>query len=445
MKKVLLVGSGAREHAIAFALTKHGEVELYSCQGYSNYGITKCSKMVLETETDFQAIMDFAKKNNVEFAVVGPEAQLQDGIVDMLEENGIPCASPRKKAARIESDKMFMRNLLNKYSIEGNIKHVVTDNINEAIYFCKKNNWQVAVKPIGLTSGKGVKVWGEHLKNEEEVIAYITEVISTGMSGYSKVLLEELLVGQEFTIHYFCDGTKAIPTISIQDHKRAYNNDKGPNTGGMGAYSEVDKLPFITENDLIFVEQIGNQVINALKIEGSPFRGVLYGQYIKTEKGIKIIEFNSRFGDPEAMNTLMLLKSNFVDICIDMINGNLDKEKIEFNKKASLCVYIVPYGYGIESMENEQVFINYKNILRNNGIIFFGSCNFQKKEDDTIIVSTTRSRTLAICAMGNDLKESFSIVSKCLKHVSGKIHYRTDIGSDESINKKIKMIENFNK
>lgn len=445
MVKVLLVGSGAREHAIAYALTKNIETELYSCQGYSNYGIKECSKKILETETDYEQIVEFAKKNQVDFAFIGPEAQLRDGLVDILESNGIPCASPTRMAARIESDKMFMRELLDKYFIDGRINYLVTENIDEALQFCSNLDWKVAVKPIGLTAGKGVKVWGDHLKNEQEVSDYIKEIISNGISGYSQVLIEELLIGQEFTIHFFSDGKNAYPSIPIQDHKRAFNEDQGPNTGGMGAYSDKVNLPFLSQEDLQAAYAIGNNVIAALSEEGCPFKGILYGQFILTQYGIKIIEFNSRFGDPEAMNTLTLLESDFTEICKNIINGSLMINQIVFKKQASLCVYIVPAGYGIDPKENEKIVISSDKIKEKGARVFFGSCNFVDSYDGIITVSTTKSRTFGICALGENLEDAFGSVSQCFQHINGNVHYRTDIGSTKAITNKITMVNKFRK
>lgn len=440
MRKVMLIGSGAREHAIAYALTKNGNVELYSCQGFANYGISRLSKEVIDTEKDYAEIIKFGLKNHIDFAFVGPEAQLTDGIVDMLEENGIPCASPSRKAARIESDKMFMRSLMDKYNMDGQIRYLVTTDFAEAVHFCGKLNWKVAIKPIGLTAGKGVRVWGDHLKTEDEVKEYINEILTRGISGYNKVLVEELLTGQEFTIHFFCDGNNAYPSVPVQDHKRAYNNDKGPNTGGMGAYSDVEILPFLNNNDLQDAHAIGKSAVRALNKEGCPFKGVLYGQYILTAQGVKVIEFNSRFGDPEAMNTLMLLDSDFPEICLSMISGTLKQDQIKFRKSASLCVYIVPAEYGVNPLVDEPVAINLEEITRSGLSVFFGSCNFSKEEKGTIVVRTTKSRTLAIASTGEKLAAAYSSVSDCLQYVSGKVHYRTDIGSPDSIKQKIDMI-----
>lgn len=443
MKKILLVGSGAREHAIAYSLKKNNDVELYSCQSYSNYGITELSKAVLQTETDHKKIVEFCNQKNIDFCVIGPESPLEAGLTDALSQANFKCASPSKAAARIETDKHFMRSILDKHNVPGQIKNLTTSSVEAALEFCEEMKWKVAIKPIGLTAGKGVKVWGDHLSNEEEVQAYIREILTEKISGHHAVLIEDLLIGQEFTIHFFCDGKSAFPTPPVQDHKRAFDHDAGPNTGGMGSYSFQKRLPFLNEEDYEFCCRIGQQIIEALNEEGSPFKGILYGQFILTSQGPKIIEFNSRFGDPEAINTLLLLDSDFSEICSAIITGELTKSMIRFKNQFSLASYAVPAGYGIASRENEILTIDEEIIKQLGTNIFFGSCNFVDKIGSKITVKTTKSRTFAVAAVGDDLKHAYHNVINSLKSVEGLFHYRTDIGSEESIKNKMTMMSSL--
>ena len=237
--KILTIGGGAREHAAVCALARGG-AEIYAVMKNANPGIEELAKKVLlADESDIDKICDFAINNFIEFAFVGPEAPLAAGVVDALANVGVKCASPTKAAARIETSKTFMRNLVQKYSIEGNIAFASFDNETDAIEYVRNVKYPVAIKPVGLTGGKGVKVQGDQLKDVEDTIAYIDEIFQNNVGG-GKVIIEEKAVGEEFTQMVFTDGKDIIPMPLVQDHKRAYEGDTGPNTGGMGSYSDAD-------------------------------------------------------------------------------------------------------------------------------------------------------------------------------------------------------------
>ncbi|MEE9150740.1 MAG: phosphoribosylamine--glycine ligase, partial [Thermoplasmata archaeon] len=248
--KVLTVGGGAREHAIVKALLK-GDVELYSVMKNRNPGIARVSKDTLYTkETEVDKVTEWAKSKGVDFAVIGPEAPLDAGIVDVLEKEGIPSVGPSQKASWIEISKRYMRDLMARHNLPGMVDYKVFDNTEEAKKFLKDYGKEVVVKPIGLTGGKGVKIMGEHLLTKENVIDYCKEIINNKIGGSSSFILEEKIVGEEITLQAFCDGSHIIPMPAVQDHKRAYEGDIGPNTGGMGSYSQENGLlPFLAKDE----------------------------------------------------------------------------------------------------------------------------------------------------------------------------------------------------
>ena len=324
--KVLTVGGGGREHAAVEALYRSG-AEIYAVMKNANPGIIARSKEhMLCNEKDVEKVCAFAKEKGVELAFIGPEAPLEVGIVDALEAEGIKCAAPTKAAARIETSKTFMRELVEKHGIEGNLGFAHFDNAKDAEEYLKGIDHEIVVKPVGLTGGKGVKVQGEHLHSFQETMDYVNEIFDQNIGG-AGVILEERAVGEEFTQMVFVDGKHIVPLPLVQDHKRAYEGDVGPNTGGMGSYTDGNHLlPFITQSEREAAIAILQDMVDAMAEEGCPYRGTMYGQFMLTVNGPKIIEINARFGDPEAMNVLPILKSSFTDICWKMATGTLDDD-----------------------------------------------------------------------------------------------------------------------
>ncbi|WP_456474580.1 phosphoribosylamine--glycine ligase, partial [Candidatus Pyrohabitans sp.] len=363
--KVLLVGGGAREHAIAEALKRSSEVELYSAMNNANPGIKRLSREVLRIkETDIEGVKNFALKQGIELAVIGPESPLCSGLADALLGEGIACVGPRRSLAMIECSKEFCRNLMAKYRIPGSLRYGTFDDAEEAANYIDAFGGDIAVKPVGLTGGKGVKVVGEQLKDKEEAKAYAREVIEHGIGG-SRVVIEERALGEEFTLQAFVDGSSVVAMPAVQDHKRAFEGDEGHNTGGMGSYSQSDGLlPFLTREDYDFALQVIRKTVAALKKEtGEGYRGILYGQFMKGRE-IKLIEFNCRFGDPEAMNVLTLLESDFAEICARIAEGTLSAKHVSFAELASVCKYVVPKGYGIDPAPPARISIDEEAIKR---------------------------------------------------------------------------------
>ncbi len=435
--KALSIGGGAREHAIVKALAQ-SNAEIFAVMKNRNPGIVGLSKDVLyEKETETKRIAEWAKSIGIDIAVIGPEAPLGEGIVNALEEAGVPAVGPTQNAARIEISKEFMRNLLKKHNVPGNLDYRIFDDITDLKEFLIDYDKEVVVKPIGLTGGKGVKVMGEHLLGKEDVIKYCEQIISNKIGGSSKFVIEERAIGEEFTLQTFCDGEHVIPMPAVQDHKRAYEGDKGPNTGGMGSYSQEDGLlPFLKREEYDEAVNIIQKIIDAMKDEGAPYKGFLYGQFMLTKHEPKIIECNARFGDPEAMNVLPLLKSDFFELCWGIVDGTLSSKKADFDNKATVCKYVVPKGYGVKSLVGEKVIVDKHGIEKIGAELFYASVN--EKEGQ---IYTTSSRSMAVVGIENSIKEAERIAESALSHVKGNVFMRHDIGKEELIARKIEHMK----
>jgi phosphoribosylamine--glycine ligase len=294
MVNCLIVGHGAREHVIGEALVNSG-ANLYAFMSFKNAGLEDLSKDIhVHSETDFTEIISFCKVKNIDFAVIGPEAPLCVGIVDALENGGIPCAGPKIEAAQLEGSKIFTRNLLEKYKIASNLRSKAFNSMEGIESYIKDVGAEtIVVKPDGLTGGKGVKVYGDHLFSKQDIIDYCQELTDQR----SPFILEEKCDGEEFTLQTFVDGKNVVGSPLVQDHKRAYEDDKGPNTGGMGSYSMEDHLmPFINKKDVEEAIADMKKTVAAVKSEtGVEYKGFLYGQFMKTISGLKLTYYENKF------------------------------------------------------------------------------------------------------------------------------------------------------
>jgi phosphoribosylamine--glycine ligase len=433
MKNILLVGSGAREHAIATAIIKSPQdVNLYVVGNSHNPGIKELAEgYVVGDICDPKFVTEYALENKINFAVLGPEAVIAAGIGDSLEEAGIKSASPNKTTGQLESSKSFTRNLLNKYNIAGNPKFQSFTSEEGLADYLKQFGDDFVVKDDGLKGGKGVKVSGDHLNGFEEGLAYALECLR----GSGKVIIEEKMVGQEFSLMSFCDGKTTVDMPAIQDHKRAFVGDKGPNTGGMGTYSDADhSLPFLTADDIKQASEITKKVAAAMKEEtGQEFKGVMYGGFMAVKDGVRLIEYNARFGDPEAMNIFTLLNSDFVAICEAIIEGTLDQAEVNFDQKATVCKYLVPEGYPTNSVKGEK--IELPSELEDVDVYF---ASVDKKEDGLYLKG---SRAVAFVASGETLGEAEQKVEKVISMAKGPVRYRPDIGTAEVLDAKITQMK----
>ncbi|TFG21328.1 MAG: phosphoribosylamine--glycine ligase [Promethearchaeota archaeon] len=425
----VIVGNGAREHAISKALVRGG-ANLKAFMSSNNPGIAKLAQnnVKLSSLDNFKELIDFSQGSD--FVVIGPEAPLVVGVANALESAGIPCIGPTIEAAQLEGSKMFTRELLRKYDIKSNIPFESFDTMEGVEHWIDELGLEnVVVKPDGLTGGKGVRVFGAHLHNKQEVLEYCQECLNSS-GGF---VIEEKLDGEEFTLQTFVDGTHVIPTPLVQDHKRAFEGDEGPNTGGMGSYSMKDHLmPFITKEDVSLALAEMEQSISALKKEtNAEYKGFLYGQYMKTRKGIKLVEFNVRFGDPEAMNVLSIMESNMVDICLKIIDGTLT-DKLEFKSVATVCKYLVPAGYPMNPAKNYPIEVD-ESSLDSLGVQYYYA-SVDKREEN---VYTTGSRTMGLLGTGNSLEEAENLAEQATKHVKGPLFHRADIGTNKLLQKRI--------
>ncbi|MGN0093993.1 MAG: phosphoribosylamine--glycine ligase [Methanobrevibacter sp.] len=427
--KVLVVGAGAREHAICDALKD--DVELYTYISKKNPGISRMSTYTIGDEGEVDKVAEYAKDNNIELAVIGPESPLGEGIVDKLEEVGVKCVGPCKSAARIETDKSFMRNLFEKYNIPGSLTYKVFDNTKDLNEFLDSYDKEVVVKPVGLTGGKGVKIVGDHLKDNNEAKEYASEVIDNVMGGFAQVIIEERVIGEEYTIQAFCDGQHLAPMPAAQDHPHAFEGDQGAITGGMGSYSDKGGLlPFLSQEDYDASVKIMQEVVDAIAKDAKPYKGILYGQFMLSSDGPRLIEFNARFGDPEAMNVLPLMKTKMIDVCKAIADGNLDK--VEFNNLASVCKYIVPDGYPDTEYAGEKIEVDEKAIEDLGAKVFYASVS---EDDDGI--KLTGSRALGIVAQGKSISEAEKIAEKACEFVKGPVYHRSDVGTEELVQKRV--------
>jgi phosphoribosylamine--glycine ligase len=430
--KVLAVGGGAREHAIASALKRDGAT-LYACMKNRNPGIARLSEeFALVDETDVDAVVSYAKMRGVELAFIGPEAPLEAGLADALRKAGIPTVGPSKDAARLETSKDFMRKLMQKHRLPGAIKFLSSNSQDEIFGWLDKYGPDVVVKPSGLTGGKGAKIYGEHLSTMGEVKQYCSEILGGKMDGSRLVILEERLEGEEFTIQAFCDGKTVVSTPAVQDHKRAYEGDKGPNTGGMGSYSDCNHLlPFMTREDYDRGLEIIKKVNGAMRADGLDYRGIIYGQFMLTKDGPRVVEFNARFGDPEAMNILTIICDSFLEVAKGIATGTLSNE-YRFSQEATVCKYIVPEGYGTKSLSNQRIDVDEEEIRRAGATLYYAAVNETEEG-----IFTTSSRSIGIVGTGKSIEEAEGICESALEHVKGRVFVRHDIGKSGLIKKRI--------
>jgi phosphoribosylamine--glycine ligase len=417
---VLLVGGGGREHAIARALAE-SEASLYACAGNRNPGIAAIAEgfETLDT-TNPTAVVSYAERVDATLAVVGPEGPLAAGVADALDDAGVYAFGPREEQARIETDKAFQRRFMREHDVPGCPDFETFEDVDAACEYIDEYDGDLAVKPAGLTGGKGVRVTGDQV-TKEEAKAYLRE------SDYDRVVLEERLVGEEFTVQAFVANGDLRVTPAVQDHKRAYEGDEGPNTGGMGSYSDSGlALPFMTEEDYREAVDVLKATVEAL----DGYKGVLYGQFMLTADGVKVVEFNARFGDPEAMNTLPVLNTDFLDVLVAARDGE-DLPELSFAPKATVCKYAVPEGYPTDPEAGAKVEITEENA--GDALLFYASVD---ERDDGIY--TTTSRAFAVVGIADSITEAEEIAEDALS-VAGEegLDVRHDIGKPDLVQKRI--------
>jgi phosphoribosylamine--glycine ligase len=427
--KILVIGSGAREHAILRALDRSPQdKEIYCLVSNMNPGIAElCDEILIGNFNDSEFVVNYAKEVDATLAIIGPENPLANGVADALWEAGVKVVGPKKDLAQLETSKAFTRDLLKEYDIPGGPKYQTFNSINGVADFLNILGENYVVKYDGLAGGKGVKVSGDHLHSHEEALAYCQELVDKN----GEFVIEEKFIGEEFSLMSFCDGETLKHMPAVQDHKRAYEGDTGSNTGGMGTYSDANhSLPFLSDNDIAEAHEINIRTAKAVKDKfGDGYKGILYGGFMVTSTGVKLIEYNARFGDPEAMNVLSLLESDFIDICHGIADGNLKNIDVQFANKATVCKYAVPEGYPGNPVIGEPIDIS--KIVNPDGL-FYASVDIQNGQ-----LVEAGSRTVAVVGIADTISDAEKIAEKEVSSIGGPLFHRKDIGTDSVIQKRI--------
>ena len=448
---ILLVGCGGREHAIAKSILKESEnlknINLYCVGNYKNPGIEKLigvdNYYILDIiDKNYNSILEFCKKKDISYAIIGAEGPLGDGLSDFLNLSNIKCIGPLQSYAKIEWDKNFARSLMMDYGLKKyNPRYkLFSPNLLESLD-CSKLFYETiesfgnyVIKPVGLCGGKGVKIYGEHFTKHQDALDYLESIIKTGMS----VLVEEKLIGKEFSLMSFCDGKTLAHMPPVVDFKRAYNNNQGPNTGSMGSVSYSDhSLPFLTSDDVYEAEGVNEIIIKALDYHNLMnntdyrettgkigYRGIIYGSFMMTKRGLRVIEFNARFGDPECINILSILSTDINKIfsAINTQTLGLIKDQIEYRKESSLLLYLVPSGYPENPQKGCEISFNERIDIDN---LIFASVY---RENEKYLLKGSRAIGIIVNHKSNNLKILNDIALEKAIFINGPVRYRSDIG-----------------
>ena len=416
--KVLVIGSGGREHAIVKKIALSPKVDkIFSAPG--NAGIAKDAVCLDIAVNDFEQLADFAVKEEIDLTIVGPDDPLVAGIVDEFESRGLRVFGPKKNAAIIEGSKVFSKELMKKYNIP-TAQYQTFDDPKEAVNYLKTCKYPIVLKADGLALGKGVLICND-FNEAAEGVRSIMEDRKFGAAG-NRLVIEEYMTGREVSVLAFCDGSHIKPMTSAQDHKRAKDGDQGLNTGGMGTFSPS---PFYSkEIDEFCRKNIYQPTIDAMKAEGRDFVGILFVGLMLTEEGPKVLEYNARFGDPEAQVVLPRLKNDLVELCEACIDGRLNDVELEFEENAAVCVILASEGYpehyekgfpitGLEKFDNQKDYF-----------LYHAGTKLQGPD-----IVTNGGRVLGVTAIGKDLREARSRAYEACDWVCfpGK-YYRKDIG-----------------
>jgi phosphoribosylamine--glycine ligase len=406
--KVLVIGSGGREHAMVWKLAQSRQVDkVYCCQG--NAGIAEIAECIDIAMNDHEALIDFVKYEWIDMTIVGPEVPLSEGIVDAFEKEGRKIMGPTRAAAQLESSKVFAKDFMRKYSIP-TADYKVFTSYNQAEEYIRFKGAPIVVKADGLAAGKGVIV----AESVDEAIDGIKRIMKDKVFGDAgnRVVIEDCLKGEEASYMIFTDGKKILPMVSSQDHKRIFDGDKGPNTGGMGAYSPA---PVVTDElEQVILKKVMRPVIDGMKKEGIKFKGILYAGLMVDDGKPKVLEYNCRLGDPETQPVLMRMESDLMDIAFGITDEKLDRVDIKWKEEATVCVVISSKGYPGAYKKGKVItgldqFRGSKDV-----VVFHAGTSFN---DDKLV--TSGGRVLGVTALGKDLKEAKQKAYDAI----GKIHF----------------------
>jgi phosphoribosylamine--glycine ligase len=424
-----LVGAGGREHAIGEALVR-SEAHLYVAAPTVNPGLKRISKdYKLVKVEDGPAIASWAKSLRATLAVIGPDAAVAAGVADELRSTGIPTVGPGKAAGRIESSKAFARSLMAEHKVPGQprFKEVrSTTDVDEAVRVVGE---PFVVKPSWLTAGKGVWVQGSDFATDAEGKAYARKLLTEGKGA---VLIEQKFEGEEFSLMAFVDGKSVLPMPAVRDYKRALEGDKGGNTGGMGSYSiRSHLLPFLTQEEYDSAVGIMEKTVEAMRAGGLDYRGILYGGLMITKDGPCVIEFNARFGDPEALNVLTLYDgTDFVDLLLGVAEGSVNPVHNSFRLRATVVKYLVSPGYGSQPQAGGILRVDEKAIANAGVTLYYGSVTPGKTPGEVVMGT---SRAVALVGEGSALKDALARVEDSIRFVKGTFGVRHDLASAENV------------
>ncbi len=428
--RVLVIGSGGREHALVWKLNQSKRVKkIYAYPG--NGGIADLAEIVNIDRGSLRDILEFVKKEHIDLTIVGPEAPLTEGIVDMFQEQGLRIFGPSKDSARLEGSKVFAKEFMQKENIPTADFRVFND-YDSAKEYLKEQQFPKVIKADGLCGGKGVFVV-EDLIEAEKALASIVNDRIFGRAG-DAIIIEDCLFGQEASIIAISDGDNIIPLVSSQDHKQAYNGDKGPNTGGMGAYSPA---PIV--NEKIFnkvIERVLKPTIVGMKSRGCLFKGVLYAGIMIVDGEPYVLEFNVRFGDPETQVILPRMKSDIVDVIEACIDGSLDSINIEWKEEAAVSVVLVSGGYP-GNYEKDKEISGLEEAGSLEDVLIFHAGTTKREELGMFKYFTSGGRVLNITALGGSIKEAKDRAYKAVNKISfEKAYYREDI-ADKALKEEV--------
>ena len=436
--KFLIVGSGGRESAFAKKLAE--DTRLYAVMSHYNPSIVKYVSQSngvyhIGNSSDPQTVLAFSQKHNIDYVFVSADDPLANGVVDILLDNNIKAIGGTKAATRIEWDKVYSIEMMKQVGDAYTPHYVVVsspEEVQSAINSFQQQGMEVVVKPQGLTGGKGVKVMPEHLIEYKDAVAYAKELLISHPND--KVLLVEKLKGIEFTIMGITDGENLVLCPASYDYPFRFHGDVGAGTGGMGCFTDSEKkLPFMSDQDLEDCKTIMERIIKEINNRNLSFNGILNGGFFKTKDGIKFMEFNSRFGDPEGLNILSVLKGSFSKLLIHLWNQTLSEDIVSFLPQASVVKYLVAKEYPLPS-ERESIFSLDTSICEENSVsIFFAACEHRHNNE---YVTLKKSRVVALVALANTIEEASEKLNETIeKAFKGDLEYRSDIGSVESLSK----------
>lgn len=418
--QILLIGSGGREHALAWKLAQSGQVEkIFAAPGNPGIAAVKKCECVELNLNDLDSVADFAEEHGIDLTVVGPEATLVAGIADVFAARGLAVFGPSKAAAELEGSKAFAKNLMAKYNIPTAFFKVCED-LETAKAYVKEKGAPIVIKADGLAAGKGVVVAMTEAEAYEAIDEMMGEQHKFGGAG-ARVVIEEFMQGEEASLLAFTDGEHIVPMIASQDHKRAFDGDKGPNTGGMGTYAPAPVLTDILR--LRAVEKILKPVVAAMKAEGRTYKGCLYAGLMVCGDEVKVVEFNCRFGDPETQVVLPLLDSDLAQIMLACATGTLDVSMVQWKQQAAVCVILASGGYPASYPKGLPITgLDEVDAMEDVMVFHAGT----KTVDGRIV--TNGGRVLGVTALGADIRaaqeKAYAAVGKI--HFDGE-HHRTDI------------------